>query len=670
MGSARKAWYAWTACLAIAPTSMYDWLGPLVPGPSDVVSLAIPLAVLAVLSIARGGASRLRPSERSTRTLLVVGSLSAMLYLAMRAVGWSYRLFDGMPFSLFAVVSSLWLPIEILAVTCWMLLLLCLSAGKDEASAKRVAVLFLASAAFPFLVLVVNAIFSGKGFPASLAIFGQDAFNFRSVLACVLFGLLALAGLIRLGRDGFSVREVVALLCGSAAFRAWAEVVRYLPPPLVTGSFATGLFLLGSLVLVTLALAGIMTLGCAARPSPHETAEVTSEDVAPALLSGLPGCELLTERERVVLEESLSGLTGREIATKCGISESTVATYRKRGYGKLRVLGMGDLKRLLESRGGEGALSSEGELAEKTPTEGLGRWQRFAVAVVLVLLVALVPPGYVPLSVSPYGMDVSRVMPFLVGLILVAAGLARWRRAEREGRPCVWPANVRIVQDTRVRLIVLGMSALSAGMMIGYAWLTPLPWPPVPEAAMDFLTSRLWAAFGLVVLLIGAGEFGLYRLMVRGGVRKARMLVLRGMSAVVLRVPQCLVLVGAGLLLDSVDVKLSSINLLDSFYLIHQLYGWIPRLFSLLLMALVIMSEIGYGARPRNAVKREDLEGQLHESGLSSLQVQVVMLSLGGSSCSEIAAKLNLAPGTVRSYRSRACKLLGVGSIDELCKLT
>lgn len=187
---------------------------------------------------------------------------------------------------------------------------------------------------------------------------------------------------------------------------------------------------------------------------------------------------------------------------------------------------------------------------------------------------------------------------------------------------------------------------------------------------MDFLTSRLWAALGLVVLIVGSGEFDSSRIMACGGVRKVRMLARSGMSAVTLRVPQCLALVGAGLLLDSTDVKLSAINLLDSFYLIHQLYGWILRLFSLLLMALVIMSEAGYGNSSRNAVKQEDLEGQLHESGLSSLQVQVVMLSLGGSSCSEIAARLNVAPGTVRSYRSRACKLLGVGSIDELRKLT
>lgn len=81
------------------------------------------------------------------------------------------------------------------------------------------------------------------------------------------------------------------------------------------------------------------------------------------------------------------------------------------------------------------------------------------------------------------------------------------------------------------------------------------------------------------------------------------MLARSGMSAVTLRVPHCLALVGAGLLLDSTDVKLSAIHLLDSFYLIHQLYGWILRLFSLLLMALVIMSKAGYENSSRNAVK-------------------------------------------------------------------
>lgn len=160
---ARMAWYAWTACLAIAPTSMYDWLGPLVPVPSDVVSLAIPLAVLAVLSVARGGASRLRPSERSTRALLVVGSVSAALYLAVRALGWAYWLVDGVPVALFAVVSSLWLPIEMLTVTCWMLLSLCLSARKGEESAGRAPVLFLASSILSFRRLGFKHCLLGRG---------------------------------------------------------------------------------------------------------------------------------------------------------------------------------------------------------------------------------------------------------------------------------------------------------------------------------------------------------------------------------------------------------------------------------------------------------------------------------------------------------------------------
>ena len=443
-----------------------------------------------------------------------------------------------------------------------------------------------------------------------------------------------------------------------------------------------GLFLLGSFALVTLVLAGVMTLGCAARPSPHETAEVTGEDVTPVLLSGLPGCELLTERERVVLEESLSGLTGREIATKCGISESTVATYRKRGYGKLRVSGMGDLKRLLASWGDEGATLAEGgesmtsmpcdnaygsstleEFAGKESSGDLSRGQRLVALLVLVLFVVFVPP-------SSIHMDVSRVAPFVLGLILAVTGMVLRSRVGREGRPCIWSANGRVARDARVRLIVLGMSALSEGAMIGYAWLTPLPWPLVPEVALDFFAPRLWSAFGLVVLLIGAGEFCSSRVVTSGAVEKARAFARHGISVVLTRVPQCLVLTGVGLLLVNLEIKLSSNILFDTLYAVHQIWSWVPRLLALLLLTLVLMGETGFGTHAGTALQREDFDRKLLESGLSPLQVRVVMMSLDGLSCSEIATKLNLASGTVRSYRSRACKLLGVGSIDELRKLT
>lgn len=308
---------------------------------------------------------------------------------------------------------------------------------------------------------------------------------------------------------------------------------------------------------------------------------------------------------------------------------------------------MGDLKRLLESRGGERGLSSEGELVEKAPTEKLGRWQKFAVAVVLVLLVALVPPGYVPLSVSPYGMDVSRVTPFLVGLILVAAGLARWSCVRREER--YFQVSSGGDRDSRVRLVVLGMSALSEGAMIGYAWLTPLPWPLVPEVALDFFAPRLWSAFGLVVLLIGAGEFCSSRVVTSGAVEKARAFARHGISVVLTRVPQCLVLTGVGLLLVNLEIKLSSNILFDTLYAVHQIWSWVPRLLALLLLTLVLMGETGFGTHAGTALQREDFDRQLLESGLSPLQVRVVMMSLDGLSCSEIATKLNLASGTVVS---------------------
>lgn len=77
----------------------------------------------------------------------------------------------------------------------------------------------------------------------------------------------------------------------------------------------------------------------------------------------------------------------------------------------------------------------------------------------------------------------------------------------------------------------------------------------------------------------------------------------------------------------------------------------------------------GIEATPNRRARTKSLQDWFSAKGLSHMQVQVVILSLAGHSCSEIGSKLHLAPGTVRSYRSRACKLLGVSAIDELRKV-
>jgi FixJ family two-component response regulator len=72
---------------------------------------------------------------------------------------------------------------------------------------------------------------------------------------------------------------------------------------------------------------------------------------APALRGKLPG-EVLTERERQVLDLVMQGLHNRQIAAQLGISPRTVEVHKARVMEKLGVSNVVDLVRLHDASGG------------------------------------------------------------------------------------------------------------------------------------------------------------------------------------------------------------------------------------------------------------------------------------------------------------------------------
>lgn len=666
MGSARLIWLLWTACLMVAPGFMYEWIGPVVPGPSDVLSLALPLAAVIILDFVTRNASRVLANRKAIRTLQCVGTAALASYVATRIVDCCYVTSVGLSLELRTTAFLVRLPSEILAVTCWSLLSLGLSPKEGEASIRRVPMLFFSSALLPFIILVANVLFSGDSFSVVLFATGFDTFDAPSVLIGASLGMVATLGMFRLSRTGFGAEEVSALLCGTAAFRAWAEVVRRLPFDYMGAHPTLCLLLLVAYVLLVLVLTRVIELGRAHGARADKGAGASSADLESVKLSFLPGFELLSERERAVLEETLSGLTGEQIAAKCGISESTVATHRKRGYAKLCVSGLGELKeRLASCAGTDEALTVERRPCTEASNDLRPRWRAVVVIPMLLLMVAA-PPGYVSLSEPPYGLSFERLAPFLAGLVLMSVGLSLWCRVYREGPDRVRAFTGEGGRDGRVRRFVLGVSSLGAGAMLGSAWLLPIPSEFNPSVVLELLVLRLWSALGLAALVFGAGEFFAPAPSPCGIAERVRAIACGGVDALVLRVPQCIALFGAGFLLINADLKLTS---LDMLYIFYELCTWVCRIFSLLLAVLVLMSETRYRSYARQESKDKELQDWFSAKGLSHMQVQVVMLSLAGHSCSEIGAKLHLAPGTVRSYRSRACKLLGVSAIDELRKV-
>ncbi len=58
--------------------------------------------------------------------------------------------------------------------------------------------------------------------------------------------------------------------------------------------------------------------------------------------------------------------------------------------------------------------------------------------------------------------------------------------------------------------------------------------------------------------------------------------------------------------------------------------------------------------------------GRLLQLGLSEREVDVLLLSAGGSNASQVASQLNMKASTVRTYRARICKKLKCDSFDQV----
>ena len=76
-----------------------------------------------------------------------------------------------------------------------------------------------------------------------------------------------------------------------------------------------------------------------------------------------------------------------------------------------------------------------------------------------------------------------------------------------------------------------------------------------------------------------------------------------------------------------------------------------------------------FGESPRSDAPHLQTPTHLSALGLNDSQLKIATCILGGLSTREIAAKLNIAEGTVNSNRSRIYATLGVHSRDELAQL-
>lgn len=346
--------------------------------------------------------------------------------------------------------------------------------------------------------------------------------------------------------------------------------------------------------------------------------------------------DLLSSRESEVLARMLSDESTASIASAMGVSESTVATYRYRGFRKLGVSDRLELNSY--ARSGAVAVSSARDESESARTRGKAVLIVFLIAASLfpriVRLLGFIFPGMSGLF-GTWHMSVwiSALVLLVVGAVLIAAPpSSTGYRKGAEGRDCLDGAM-------RIALVLLFAVYVSDLRSTVGAW--------------GFLT--------LLVVVLACGARG-YCLMVQQGADVGLSTALRVLRAgardLARSVPSSAILLGcAALGYWNIQSSLGPVLPLTAFWL-------------LLIISVCILSvrEIlrAQQARARRGDAREALLSLLRSKGMSELQVEVLVDSIEGYSVAEICERRSTTENTVKSYRRRGCCAFGAKSIDEL----
>lgn len=346
--------------------------------------------------------------------------------------------------------------------------------------------------------------------------------------------------------------------------------------------------------------------------------------------------DLLSSRESEVLARMLSDESTASIASAMGVSESTVATYRYRGFRKLGVSDRLELNSY--ARSGAVAVSSARDGSESVRTRGKAVLIAFLIAASLfpriVRLLGFIAPRMSGL-LGTWHMSVwiSALVLLVVGAVLIAAPpSSTGYRKGAEGRDCLDGAM-------RIALVLLFAVYVSDLRSTVGAW--------------GFLT--------LLVVVLACGARG-YCLMVQQGADVGLSTALRvlraGARGFARSVPSSAILLGcAALGYWNIQSSLGPVLPLSAFWLLL-----------VVLTCVLSVREIlrAQQARARRSDEREVLFSLLRSKGMSELQAEVLVDSIEGYSVAEVCERCSTTENTVKSYRRRGCCAFGVKSIDEL----
>lgn len=346
--------------------------------------------------------------------------------------------------------------------------------------------------------------------------------------------------------------------------------------------------------------------------------------------------DLLSSRESEVLARMLSDESTASIASVMGVSESTVATYRYRGF---RKLGVSDRRELnAYARSGAVAVSSARDKTESVRTRGKA-----------VLIVFLIAASLFPRIVRLLGF----IIPGMSGLF------GTWHMS-------VWIAALVLLVVGAVLIVAPPSSAEYRGGAEGKD-LTEDAMRSVLMLLFAVYVSDLrstvgaWGFLTLLVVVLACGARGYCQMVQQGadvGLSAALRVLHAGARDLARSVPSSAILLGcAALGYWNIQSSMGPVLPLTAFWLLLII------LTCVLSVREILCSQHAKAGR-RDA--RAAVLSLLRSKGMSELQVEVLVDSIEGYSVAEICERRSTTENTVKSYRRRGCRAFGAKSIDEL----
>lgn len=627
-GNRTLTWCIWTAVLASVPYVTYDITGQVAPGRFGVSTLGAAIALSGIWMIVtryRGLSGEKASGPRSV--FVRVGAASTVMLLVIEGYA-VLRGSSGLGSEALVSVNEtlsfgeFWF--SVLAMTGWVVF-----SGSPEGPTKGLP---------RGVCLSVGVLWSG--FAGVLASVAAGSSRLPMILSCAASGLaVCLCARMLLRRFTPSEAQAPGILCGCCAFRVTQVFAQGGSSPI--GFFEGPPHSEWYWALLALCLVVVAVPWLVARRRKAEVEAACHETAAAPALVG-ERARALTGRESEVLARTVRGETAGAIASAMGIAESTVSSHRRHGYEKLSVAGKGALLALAREGGvevrdvGEGVDEPSGDARSRTPSAML----TCAWAVLVVVAIAAAPPTEVLVDGEwVYGIEFYASWGLGVLLLAIATVVGDIGPAVASGTAGSSPL---------LHVALLCSVTLLGPIAIYFSWVV------MPD-------YRLWASLLIVTCLLALGIDG-------PGTQGQGTFLRTCFVACGNALRECLATDSGGLLL--VGAGFAVAQSVDSLVFTWQGLADLIVVLSLVAVAHVV-ERLGAGApqTPPPEKERERALKYLEGRGMGELQAKVTLDLCLGYGTEEVASLRDVSIATVKSYRFRSYRLLGVHGIGELREL-